>query len=156
MAGLLVLCLIGAAALTLLARKPVVSTAPTEQIALVIQRIPLEAQNALRGEDRIFDALTKSAAQLKTLRASAGDAAKGDAATWKKLDDDLATVGGARQAVGTIPAANQEARELAPQTLTQLGELGSSVGGQKLEGMSRYLDRFELMVQRIQQDLNRF
>ena len=30
----------------------------------------------------------------------------------------------------------------------------SAVGVQKLEGMSRYLERFELTVQRIQQDLN--
>jgi twitching motility protein PilJ len=146
--------LIGAAVLTLLERKPAAVSAPTEQIALVVQRIPLEAQNALRGEDRTFDALAKSTGQLKTLRAGAGDAAKGDAANWKKLDDDLATVSGARSAVTTIQAANQEARDLAPKLLTQLGELGSAVGGQKLEGMSRYLDRFELMVQRIQQDLN--
>ena len=54
----------------------------------------------------------------------------------------------------TIQVANQEARELAPKLLSELGDLASAVGAQKLDGMSRYLERFELMVQRIQQDLN--
>ena len=51
-------------------------------------------------------------------------------------------------------AANQETRELAPKLLSELGDLASAVGVQKLEGMSRYLERFELTVQRIQQELN--
>ncbi|MGC2033065.1 MAG: methyl-accepting chemotaxis protein, partial [Steroidobacteraceae bacterium] len=63
-------------------------------------------------------------------------------------------VGEARAPVETIQASNQEARELAPKLLSELGDLASAVGVQKLEGMSRYLERFELMVQRIQQDLN--
>ena len=62
--------------------------------------------------------------------------------------------GSARPAVEAIQASNQEVRELAPKLLSELGDLGSSVGVQKLEGMSRYLERFELTVQRIQQDLN--
>ena len=61
---------------------------------------------------------------------------------------------GARSSVEAIQAANREARDLAPRLLSELGDLGSSVGTQKLEGMSRYLERFELMVQRVQQDLN--
>ena len=54
----------------------------------------------------------------------------------------------------TIGAANQETHELAPKLLSELGDLASAVGVQKLEGMSRYLERFELTVQRIQQELN--
>ncbi len=72
----------------------------------------------------------------------------------RKLNDGATTVAAARPAVEAIQASNQEARELAPKLLSELGDLGSSVGVQKLEGMSRYLERFELMVQRIQQDLN--
>ena len=44
--------------------------------------------------------------------------------------------------------------DVAPKLLSELGDLASAVGVQKLEGMSRYLERFELMVQRSQQDLN--
>jgi len=151
LAGLLVLCVIGAAALTVLTRAPAASAAPPEALSLVLQRIPFEAQNALRGETSAFDALGKSAAELQKLRAQTGG---GDAAVWKNFDGKVATVVSARQSVDAIQGANQEARDLAPKLLSELGDLGSSVGTSKLEGMSRYLERFELMVQRIQQDLN--
>jgi twitching motility protein PilJ len=152
LAGLLVLCVLGAGALTLLSRAALPGP-PTEQLSLVLQRIPFEAQNALRGENSAFDALGKSVAQLQTLRSQVGGAA-GDGALWKGLEGNVATVAAARESVDAIQAANQESRDLAPKLLSELGDLGSSVGSQKLEGMSRYLERFELMVQRIQQDLN--
>jgi twitching motility protein PilJ len=151
-AGLLVLCLALAAVLTALTRNSAPVAAPAEQLALVVQRIPFEAQNALRGESSAFDALAKSAARLKSLRG--GMPGSGDAAAWSKLNDGVAAVAEARSAVDTIQSSNQEVRELAPKLLSELGDLGSSVGVQKLEGMSRYLERFELTVQRIQQDLN--
>jgi twitching motility protein PilJ len=149
---LLVLCLALAAVLTALTRNSAPVAAPAEQMALVVQRIPFEAQNALRGESSAFDALAKSAARLKSLRG--GMPGGGDAAAWSKLNDGVAAVAEARSAVDTIQSSNQEVRELAPKLLSELGDLGSSVGVQKLEGMSRYLERFELTVQRIQQDLN--
>jgi twitching motility protein PilJ len=152
LAGLVVLCLIVAAVLTAMTRTAAPVAAPGEQLALVVQRIPFESQNALRGEPSAFDSLGKSAARLKNLRASASGV--GDAAAWTKLTDGTAAVLDARPAVEAIQAANQEVRELAPKLLSELGDLGSSVGAQKLEGMSRYLERFELTVQRIQQDLN--
>ena len=152
LAGLLVLCLIIAAVLTALTRNSAPLAAPADQLSLVVQRMPFEAQNALRGESSAFDALAKSAARLKALRA--GMPGTGDAASWSKLNDGVAAVAEARPAVETIQASNQEVRELAPKLLSELGDLGSSVGVQKLEGMSRYLERFELTVQRIQQDLN--
>jgi twitching motility protein PilJ len=152
LAGLLVLCLIIAAVLTALTRNTAPVAAPAEQLSLVVQRMPFEAQNALRGESSAFDALAKSAARLKSLRG--GMPGTGDAATWSKLNDGAAAVADARPAVETIQSSNQEVRELAPKLLSELGDLGSSVGVQKLEGMSRYLERFELTVQRIQQDLN--
>jgi twitching motility protein PilJ len=152
LAGLVVLCLIVAAVLTAMTRSASPVAAPAEQLALVVQRMPFEAQNALRGESSAFDSLAKSAARLKTLRASASTAA--DAAAWNKLNEGVAAVLDARPAVEAIQASNQEVRELAPKLLSELGDLGSSVGAQKLEGMTRYLERFELTVQRIQQDLN--
>jgi len=152
LAGLLVLCLIISAVLTALTRNSAPLAAPAEQLSLVVQRMPFEAQNALRGEASAFDALAKSAARLKSLRG--GMPGTGDADTWSKLNDGVAAVGEARPAVETIQSSNQEVRELAPKLLSELGDLGSSVGVQKLEGMSRYLERFELTVQRIQQDLN--
>ncbi len=151
LAGLLVLCVGLAAALTAMSGGAAPVAAPAEQLSLVVQRIPFEAQNALRGDASAFDALAKSAARLKTLRAAAPD---GNAADWGKLNDAVTAVADARPAVEAIQKSNQEVRELAPKLLSELGDLGSSVGVQKLEGMTRYLERFELTVQRIQQDLN--
>jgi twitching motility protein PilJ len=162
LAGVIALCLAGAAALTLLTHNAAPTGAPAE-LSLVVQRVPYEAQNALRGEASAFDALAKSAGRLKTLRVTlteggapgaTGPAAAAGSANWTKLTDGIRTVGEARASVDTIQASNQEARELAPKLLSELGDLASAVGVQKLEGMSRYLERFELMVQRIQQDLN--
>jgi twitching motility protein PilJ len=150
LAALIVLCLGCAAALTLLTHNTAPASAPVE-LSLVAQRASYEAQNALRGESSSFDALAKSVAQLKTLRGAGVAAGNGN---WNKLSEALSTVGGARGAVETIQVANQQARELAPKLLSEMGDLASAVGVQKLEGMSRYLERFELMVQRIQQDLN--
>ena len=138
-------CLAGAFALTLLTRAGAPAVAPGEQVALVSERIPFEAQNALRGELSSFDALGKSMARLKSMSSGGGVA---------KLDAAVTGVLGARSAVETIQTANQETRELAPKLLSELGDLASAVGVQKLEGMSRYLERFELTVQRIQQELN--
>jgi twitching motility protein PilJ len=154
LAGLLVLTLLLAAVLTLLSRGAAAVSAPNEQLSLVVQRIPFEAQTAVRGESSAFDALVKSTNQLDSLRSAVGAEAGGDAAVWTKMSSDSAVVSGSRSAVDTIQASNQEARDIAPKLLSELGDLGSSVGTQKLEGMSRYLERFELMVQRIQQDLN--
>ena len=151
LAVLVLLCLSIAALLTLLTHGSASVAAPAEQLALVVQRMPFEAQNALRGESSAFDALAKSQARLKTLRASVPNAT-GEA--WNKLDDGATAVAQARSAVETIQTSSQEVRELAPKLLSELGDLGSSVGAQRLEGMSRYLERFELTVQRIQQDLN--
>ena len=152
LAALVLLCLGVAAVLTVLSRSSAPVAAPVEQLSLVVQRMPFEAQNALRGESSAFDALGKTSARLKALRAEVPSA--GDAAAWGKLGDAAAAVTEARAAVEAIQASNQEVRELAPKLLSELGDLGSSVGVQKLEGMSRYLERFELTVQRIQQDLN--
>jgi len=155
LAALIVLCLAGVAALTLLAHGAAPVAAPAEQLSLVMQRIPFEAQNALRGEASAFDALSRSAERLKALRgATLGKGTASADGDWRKLNDGMTAVGAARSAVETIQVANQEARQLAPKLLSELGDLVSSGGSQKLDGMSRYVDRFELMVQRIQQDLN--
>src|ERR1700729_2789439 len=90
LAGLVVLCLIIAAVLTALTRNSAPPAAPAEQLSLLVQRIPFEAQNALRGESSAFDALAKSAARLKSLRT--GMPGSGDAATWSKLNDGAAAV----------------------------------------------------------------
>jgi twitching motility protein PilJ len=149
----IVLCLAGAAALTLLARSPSPVAAPSDQLSFVMQRVPFEAQNALRGDLGAFDALGRSADRLKSLRSSVADPKVAADAAWSTIGDDVGLVAAARPAVEAIQAASQESRDLAPKLLSELGDLASAVGAQKLEGMSRYLERFELTVQRVQQEL---
>src|ERR1700722_5485234 len=151
--AVIVLCLAGAAALTLLTHGASSSAGPADQAALILQRMPFEAQNALRGEATAFDALAKSLARINGLRGALPVDKTSDPA-WNKLTDAASKVGEARKAVETVQTANQEARDLAPKLLSELGDLASAVGVQKLEGMSRYLERFELTVQRVQQELN--
>jgi twitching motility protein PilJ len=152
--GAIVLCLGAAAVLTLMTHGASPLAAPSEQVSLVVQRMPFEAQNALRGESAAFDSIAKSAAQSKRLRGALTDSKLAADPAWNQMGEAAATVGAARNAVATIQASNQEVRELAPKLLSELGDLASAVGAQKLDGMSRYLERFELTVQRIQQELN--
>ncbi len=152
--GLTVACLLGAAALTWLARTAAPVAAPSERLSLVFERIPFEAQNALRGDAGAFDGLAKSMERLKTLTADAGTGGQVKLETLNKFRAAAADVQSARAAVETVQAANQETREFAPKLLSELGDLASAVGVQKLEGMSRYLERFELTVQHIQQELS--
>jgi twitching motility protein PilJ len=152
--ALIVLCLAGAAVLTLLTHGAPPVAAPAEQLSFVLQRIPFEAQNALRGDPSAFDALAKSTVRMKSLQGALPDAKGSADPAWAKVSDAATTVGQARAAVETIQASNQAAREVAPKLLSELGDLASAVGAQKLEGMSRYLERFELTVQRVQQELS--
>ncbi|MGO9515246.1 MAG: methyl-accepting chemotaxis protein [Steroidobacteraceae bacterium] len=153
--GLIVACLAAAAVLTLLMRSSPPVAGPADQLGLVVERIPFEAQNALRGDPSAFDALAKSMGRLKTLAAGGAltDARKLEPG-WSQFSAAVTTIADAHAAVETIQAATRETRESAPKLLSELGDLASAVGVQKLEGMSRYLERFELTVQRIQQELN--
>jgi twitching motility protein PilJ len=150
----IILCLAGAAVLTALTRTGAPTTSPAAQLSFIVQSVPVEAQNALRGEVSQFDALGKSVNRMKGLRGALADAKLSADPAWTKISDAAATIGEARTAVTAIQAANQETRDLAPKLLSELGDLASAVGGQKLEGMTRTLERFELTVQRVQQELN--
>jgi twitching motility protein PilJ len=152
--ALIVLCLAGAAALTLMTHTSPPLAAPNEQLSFVVQRMPFEAQNALRGETSAFDALAASAARMKGLRGALTDTKTASNPAWDKVSEAAATVAAARAAVETIRVSNQEARDVAPKLLSELGDFASAVGVQKLDGMSRYLERFELTVQRVQQELS--
>jgi len=152
--ALTAVCIGVAALLGFLSRDAARADAPEDEVALLVQRLPFEAQNALRGESAAFAAMTKTAGRLQSLRAEILAGKPGADANWHKLGDEVATVANARVAVDAIQSANRDVHELAPKLLSDLGDLASAVGVQKLDGMSRYLERFELTVQRVQQDVN--
>ncbi len=125
-----------------------------EQPSLLTQRLPFEAENALRGDSSAFDAVGKTMARLTSARGALLAGKPGSEDAWHKLGEAVDLVSAARAAVDTVQNANRDVHELAPKLLSELGDLASAVGVQKLDGMSRYLERFELGVQRIQQDVN--
>jgi twitching motility protein PilJ len=152
--ALTALCIVIAAWLAFLSRDATGTAAPETQAALLVQRLPFEAENALRGERSAFDALPKTLNRLLNLRAEILAGKPGGDENWQKLQAAVAAVGNARVPVDTIQSANRDVHELAPKLLSELGDLASAVGVQKLDGMSRTLERFELTVQRVQQDVN--
>ncbi len=153
LAALILLCLVGAAALTWRARDAAPRAAPSGELALLVQRMPFEAQNALRGDLGAFDALASSGRRLATLRAGLSDSKLAADPDWSRFASATAAVAAGRPAVEAVVAANHDSRELAPKLLSELGDVASAVGVKSLEGMSRYLERFEITVQRIQQEL---
>ena len=141
------------AALLALLNRPASRGASVEQLSLVTQQVPVQAQTALNGEIGAFDALARTMAQVKTLRAELAPAEPGEA-QWTRLQNRAGVVMDARMAVQTVDQAVATVRDLSPKLLSEIGDLASGAGAQKLDAMSRYLERFELSVQRIQQDLN--
>jgi twitching motility protein PilJ len=152
--ALIILCLVAAGTLTLMGSAGAPAAAPSEQLGLVIARLPFESQNALRGEASAFDALESSDKRIKALRGELNSPKAVTNPNWATFDEAAATVDRARPAVAAILAANQETRDAAPKLLSELGDFASAVGVQKLDGMSRYLERFELTVQRVEQDMS--
>ncbi len=156
LAALMLLCLAAAAALTWLGRGAASPSdaADGEQLSVLVQRIPLEAQNALRGDNGAFDGLTQSVARLPALRAAVHATPAAGDPDWSGLGEGAKVVIAARTAVDDVQAADREVRELAPKLLSDLGDVASAVGAKNLDGMSRTLERFEITVQRVQQELN--
>src|SRR5579863_7546917 len=101
--GLTMLSLLAAGALTFLRPTATASVGATgERLALDMQRVPFEAQNALRGEQNAFDALAKTNARLKTMRAQLVSPQLGVDPNWTKLESDIDTIEAARGAVDGI------------------------------------------------------
>jgi len=125
-----------------------------EQLRALLERIPYEAQNALRGDTAAFDLLSASMAQAVSAHASAGGEGSEAEASWRRLTDAVAAVDAARSAVTTVQSVNQEVHELSPKLLSALGDLASATDNPKSDALTRNLQRFELTAQRMQQDLN--
>jgi len=98
----IMLCLAGAAALTLMSRSAAPVAAPADQVSFVLQRLPFEAQNALRGDLSAFDAMAKSSTRLNNLRAGLTDSAIAGDPAWNTISTDVAMVADARSAVEVI------------------------------------------------------
>jgi len=124
------------------------------RLASLSQSLPLKAQMALKGDMAAFKALESGSKQLQSALAGLEntDAKTAGDERWKQLTDSAAVVLEGREAAETVNKSATEARELIPRLLAEVGNL-SSVLGSRLEAFGRYLERFELNLQRVQQDL---
>ncbi len=151
--GIAVLCLLGAGALVYFANRGAASASPDgARLAVLSQTLPLRALAAVRGDEKAFAQLADARRQLETaLQANPEMAADAD---WRKLSDGAATVEEGKEAATTISAAASQVRDLMPRLLAEMGNLSSVMGGTRVDGLARHLERFELNAQRVQQDLD--
>ncbi len=152
--GVAVASLVAAAALVFFFSERDTATASPDgaRLAVLSQALPLRAIAAVQGEEQAFKQLADARKQLEAALAADPQAAAD--ADWKRLVDGAARVEEGREAATTVAAAATQVRELMPRLLAEMGNLSSVMGGARIEGLSRHLERFELNAQRLQQDLD--
>jgi twitching motility protein PilJ len=132
------------------------------ELVALTQAARAQARSALAGEAADFDALEQSRSELSELRAAlaANDAASpaarrlaADAALWQTLDGPLEELGGVRDTLADVRAARERLVELAPELLASTADLVSALSPADLATNQPYLERFELAVESIQQNL---
>ncbi len=152
--GIAVLSLLAAAALMYFADGGTAAGGSPDgaRLAVLSQTLPLRALAAVRGDEKAFKQLAAARQQLDAALAAQPELAAD--ADWKKLQDGAATVEESKDAAIRIGAAAAQVRELMPRLLAELGNLSGVMGGARVEGLARHLERFELNAQRVQQDLD--
>jgi len=152
--GIAVLSLLAAAALVYFADGGTAAGGSPDgaRLAVLSQTLPLRALAAVRGDEKAFKQLAAARQQLDAALAAQPELAAD--ADWKKLQDGAATVEESKDAAIRIGAAAAQVRELMPRLLAELGNLSGVMGGARVEGLARHLERFELNAQRVQQDLD--
>ena len=132
------------------------------ELVAVTQAARAEMRAALAGDAAGFDRLAASRDDLKKLRAAlaskedASAAARrlaSDDSVWANIDANLDGLLAARAMLLEIHAARQRVLDLAPQLLAATGNLVSALSPADLETNQPYIERFELTVESIQQNL---
>src|SRR5262245_36770499 len=117
-----------------------------------------DARGAIAGDAAAFDRLAASRSELAKQRAAAGSAQGAErtfaaAGGWATLDASLAAVGGTREALLDMHAARERLLQLGPQLLAATGNLVSALPAADLAADRPYLDRFELAVESVRQNV---
>jgi twitching motility protein PilJ len=157
--GAALVSLLAAAGLLFFAGSPAPSvTAPAgvTRLAVVSQKMPLLAQEALRGDAKAFTQLDSSRKQLQSALENAREAGLELAAdpSWQQLIDRSATVLENRAAATTARDVAALIREQMPKLLAELGNLSGAMGGDRIATLGQHLERFELNAQSIVQNLD--
>jgi twitching motility protein PilJ len=128
----------------------------------VTQAVRVDARSAVGGESAAFDALTSDLSAIETSRrvlaanAGAGPAVRGlvaNADEWQTIARSLADVVSERTSLQQFHAARVAGSELVPQLLAATANLVSALSPADLRANQSQLERFELTVESIRQDL---
>jgi twitching motility protein PilJ len=124
----------------------------------VAQAARADARGAFAGDTEAFARLASSAGEISRLRKSlgAGDGAAAqlaNAGPWASLESEIAKLVAAREALLELHAARERLLELAPQLLAATANLASALPPADFATDQPYLDRFELTVESIQQNV---
>ena len=117
-----------------------------------------DARGAIAGDAAALDRLAASRSDIAKQRAAAGSGQSAgrtfaSASGWSALDAGLAALGGSREALLDVHAARQRLLDLAPQLLVATGNLVSALPAADLAADRPYLDRFELTVESVRQNV---
>ena len=148
----LLLLLLGTAVSVLIDRgAPPATAAGATELAALSQRMPQLAQQAAGGSVEAFRALEASRRSLEGLSRYADGAAAGQ--RLAQLAGQSRVVTDAREDLLAVHAASAATRERMPALLSAIGDLAAALSGDELASNQRFLERFELTLQRAQQDL---
>jgi twitching motility protein PilJ len=126
------------------------------------QHLRAQSRAAIAGDAQALDALAASRAELTRLRQALGEAAAPGSrlgelvggAEATAIESSLAAILGSRNQFELAASAREQLRVLAPELLVATGNLASALSAEDLAANQRYLDRFELTVQRLRQSLD--
>ena len=132
------------------------------ELIAVTQAARAESSAAVQGDAAAFDALAADRAAIASLRAAVGanaaasaDARRlaSDAALWRRIESNLDTIIEARAPLAELDEARAEIIDLAPQLLLAVGNVASAVPPADLTANQPYIQRLELMVDSLQQNV---
>ncbi len=137
-------------------------TAAPGRFVAETQRLRAQSRAAIAGDAQALDALATGRAALARLAQALGAAATPGSplaalaagAEATAVESSVAAILDARVQLESAASAREQLRRLAPELLVATGNLASALPVEGLAQNERYLDRFQLTVQRIRQSLD--
>jgi twitching motility protein PilJ len=131
------------------------------ELIAVAQATRADARAALAGNAEAFGRLSSGAQDLAILRRDVGDDAAASpaarelvaSAAWAGFEAEVAKLGSARERLLELHAARERLLELAPQLLAATANLASALPPADLATNKPYLERFELTVESLRQNV---
>jgi twitching motility protein PilJ len=132
--------------------RPVIGGSEGNDLPAISQNIALNAASAVAGDQAAFQALSTERQRMQSVVSDQTSQYAGNAAAQKILAASKKVIEN-RDAVLSGHETARHAATAVPQLLQGLGNLVSSFGTARVEGISRQLERFEQTGERLKRDL---